>query len=101
MYIITIHQPHFLPWLGYFNKIVNSDEFIILDDIKYRKNYYQNRTQILNMNGITQWLTVPIHARSSTKIMDVEISNKNKSNKVLKSLYNSYTLKRGRTSTTI
>lgn len=31
---ISICQPHFIPWQGYFEIIKNCDEFIILDDIK-------------------------------------------------------------------
>ena len=35
--VVGIHQPYFLPWLGYFDKLARSDVFIILDDVQYQK----------------------------------------------------------------
>jgi len=34
---IAIHQPQYLPWPGYFNKILQSDIFVFLDDVQYKK----------------------------------------------------------------
>jgi hypothetical protein len=58
--IISIHQPHFLPWLGYFNKALSSDVFVWLHSVQYRKNYFQNRTRITDGKG-PLWLTLPVH----------------------------------------
>ncbi|HOW19435.1 MAG TPA: WbqC family protein, partial [Phycisphaerae bacterium] len=33
--IVGIHQPNYLPWIGYFVKIARSDRFILLDDAQY------------------------------------------------------------------
>lgn len=59
--IIAIHQPYFLPWLGYFSKIVRSDVFVILDNVQYPKKggYWANRVMIV-INGEAEWLSVPI-----------------------------------------
>ena len=57
--ILSIHQPQYLPWLPYFNKIMDADCFIFLDNVQYQKNGIINRNEILNNNG-RFWLTVPV-----------------------------------------
>jgi ribosomal protein S18 acetylase RimI-like enzyme len=56
---VSIHQPNFIPWLGYFYKIVSSDVFILLDDAEYTSGSYLNRTQIL-IQGKPAWMTIPV-----------------------------------------
>ena len=56
---ITIHQPEHLPWLGFFNKMAKADVFVVLDNVPFRKNYFQNRNKILGTNG-EQWIGVPV-----------------------------------------
>tara|TARA_B100001059_G_scaffold231633_1_gene267810 strand:+ start:5584 stop:6288 length:705 start_codon:yes stop_codon:yes gene_type:complete len=64
--IVTIHQPEHMPWLGFFNKAFNCDIFVILDNVQFRKNYFQNRNQIISpCNGNSIWLTVPLIKGSS------------------------------------
>ena len=46
MKIVSICQPHFIPWIGYFNMIYNSDEFVILDNVQYNRRSWQNRFHI-------------------------------------------------------
>ncbi|MFA8342130.1 MAG: WbqC family protein [Rhodothermaceae bacterium] len=58
--IIAIHQPNFLPWLGYFYKIQKADLFVILDNVQYTKNSICNRNKIKNQQGEAAWLTVPV-----------------------------------------
>jgi hypothetical protein len=57
--IIAIHQPNFLPWLGYFFKIAKSDYFVFLDDVQYSKNSFINRNRIRTSNE-EKWLTCPV-----------------------------------------
>ena len=49
--IISIHQPAYLPWLGYFDKINKSDLFVFLDTVQFQKNSFQNRNMILSIYG--------------------------------------------------
>ena len=35
---VAIHQPNYLPWLGYFAKIKKCDIFVFLDDVQFSKN---------------------------------------------------------------
>src|SRR5262249_5296559 len=64
-------QPHFLPWPGYMNKLLRSDVFVWLDTVQYRKNYFQNRTEIRTHRGERAWLTVPVRAPFGTPIDEV------------------------------
>lgn len=57
--IVSIHQPNYLPWLGYFAKLAASDIFVFLDDAQYSKNSYINRVGIL-ADGQARWLSVPV-----------------------------------------
>jgi hypothetical protein len=74
--IVSIHQPHFLPWMGYFNKIMHSDAFVILNTVQYRPRYYQNRAKIKRQET-WQWLSVPVHANRESRIEEVTIADDN------------------------
>ena len=65
--IVAIHQPNYLPWLGYFHKIALADFFVFLDDAQFSKNSYTNRTRILAEKG-PRWLTIPVSFRFADPI---------------------------------
>lgn len=73
--IVSIHQPHFLPWIGYFNKVLHSDAFVWLNYVQYRKNYFQNRTRLKNTDEEPLWLTLPVHAKHDMPIDQVIIAD--------------------------
>ena len=56
---VTIHQPQYFPYPGFFHKLSISDVFIIMDDAQYDKRF-TNRNKIMATNGWI-WLTVPIN----------------------------------------
>jgi hypothetical protein len=66
--IVTVHQPHFMPWLGYLHRMAQADLFILLDHVQFERGNYQNRTQI-RMNGEARWLTVPVVQRSQKELI--------------------------------
>lgn len=72
MTIISIHQPVYLPWLGFLDKIISSDKFVFLDDVQYEKNGFQNRNKIRTHEG-NMLLTVPVKTKSTTMLKNVEI----------------------------
>ena len=74
MTVVAIHQPQFLPWLGYFDKLARSDVFCLLDTVQYKKNEFQNRNRIKTSNG-WQWLTVPVTYRFPQRIYEVGINH--------------------------
>ena len=71
---IGIHQPNFMPWVGFFKKIENSDTFIILDKVKGSKNSFFNRNIFTSNNGkSTFWLSIPISKKEYKKnISEIE-----------------------------
>jgi hypothetical protein len=69
---VAIHQPQYLPWLGYLAKWAAADLFVFLDTVQYAKNGWQNRNRIKARAG-AQWLTVPVHARLGVPIHQVTI----------------------------
>ena len=61
--IVTIHQPEHLPYFGFLDKVNKSDIFVILDDVQFKKNSFQNRNQILTPNG-PKWLSIPVEMKN-------------------------------------
>lgn len=74
MTVISIHQPGYLPWLGFFKKIKTSDIFVLLDDVQYEKKQWHNRNKIRTSNG-TSWISVPVKAKFSNNINEIKIDN--------------------------
>lgn len=72
--IIGIHQLHYLPWIRYFHKLANCDIFVVLDNIQFNKNGWQNRNKIKCPDG---WLclTVPVYHRYQQSLQRVSIDN--------------------------
>jgi len=69
---VAVHQPQYLPWLGYFDKIDRADLFVLLDTVQFKKNEWQNRNRIKTAQG-WQWLTVPVTYRFPQRINQVKI----------------------------
>ena len=72
--IVAVHQPQYLPWLGYFDKILKADVFVLLDNVQFKKNEWQNRNKIKTAQG-WQWLTVPVKYKFPQLINEVIINN--------------------------
>lgn len=60
MKVVTIHQPEHLSYLGFFHKVSMSDMLVLLDNVQYEKNYFQNRNRIYTSNGV-RYITVPVN----------------------------------------
>jgi hypothetical protein len=75
--IVSINQPAYLPWLGYFQRISRSDVHVVLDHVQFEKNSLTNRNRVRGPNG-AQWLTVPVRTAGrfgELSIVDVEIAS--------------------------
>lgn len=65
--IMSAHQPAYLAWPGWFNKVYRSDVFVILDGVQFGKQDFVNRNRILK-DGKAQWLTAPVDAHGKKAI---------------------------------
>jgi hypothetical protein len=73
---LSVHQPQYLPWLGYFDKIAKSDCFVFLDEVQYKPREFQNRNKIKTKDGWI-WLSIPVKSKGKgrQKICDIKIDN--------------------------
>jgi hypothetical protein len=72
--IVSAHQPNHLPYMGFFDKMIQSDLFIIQDNFQFERHDFQNRNRIKTSSGV-QWLTVPVeHATREALINDIKIA---------------------------
>jgi len=87
---VCIHQPQFIPYLGFFNKVAQCDTYVILDDVKGTKGDFTNRNRIKDPSGQI-WLTIPVKSKN-TLIKDMKISMTDYpwAKKHLKSIYFNY-----------
>ena len=73
--LVAIHQPNFLPWLGYFDRMVSADLFVLLDHVQFERRNYQNRTQI-RLEDEARWITVPVVQLSQKeRIVEKRVDN--------------------------
>ncbi len=84
--IVAIHQPCFLPWLGYLQRMARADLFVLLDHVQFERQNYQNRTRVRVRSGAAagsgapdyeaRWLTVPVVQRSrDERILEKDIDH--------------------------
>jgi len=69
---LAIHQPQYMPWVGYFHKMAGADLFVYLDDVQFKKNEWQHRNRIRSPEG-WQWLSVPNTYHFPQRINQVEL----------------------------
>lgn len=73
--IVAAHQPNFMPWLGFFDKMRRADVFVIVDHVQFERRNFQNRARIKTPAG-PMWITVPVIQKSrDEKILEKEIDN--------------------------
>jgi hypothetical protein len=80
MKTVSICQPHFMPWIGYFLMIKKSNKFIFLDNVQYNRRSWQNRVHIRSSHNLNQkkFLSLSVKENSrSKKINEIFLMEKN------------------------
>tara|TARA_B110001454_G_scaffold218723_1_gene247614 strand:+ start:1798 stop:2463 length:666 start_codon:yes stop_codon:yes gene_type:complete len=72
MKTVAIHQPNFMPWLQFFDKMKKCDQFVFLDDVQYEKNGWQNRHKIRTSDD-SLWITIPVKSHLNLKLNQTKI----------------------------
>lgn len=75
--VVGIHQPHYFPWMGYFDKMAKSDLFILLDGVQMEKGSYMYRNRILNKQNKIAYLTISgeKHGYLEKKYSEIQSTN--------------------------
>jgi hypothetical protein len=93
----TIHQPDFMPWLGFFAKLSKVDEFIVLDHVVNNPrdaNFWCRRVKMM-LSGKADWFSIPLLKDSSRVFvpineMRINIDTPNFARKNLETIRHSY-----------
>lgn len=74
---VVIHQPDFIPYLGFFHRLLSADLFMILDDVQFLRRGWHHRDMIKTKDG-EKWITLGIKkAPQNTKINEIYLNNEN------------------------
>ena len=77
--LVTGHQPNYLPYPGFFEKIARADLFVLVDNVQFVKRgpfgwIHRNRIKV---GSAWEWLTVPVLTKGkfTQTIRETEINN--------------------------
>ena len=93
--VVAVHQPNFLPWLGFFDKLARADALVLLDDVQFPRTgagTWLNRVRVV-VGGRPAWLTVPVlrTGRGLQEVREVEVDDAQPwRRRVLRTLATSY-----------
>jgi hypothetical protein len=88
--VVVIHQPDFLPHIGFFHRLLNADVFIILDHIPLSKSGWVHRDKIKTAAG-EEWVTVPVKKIGSQPIIgSAEIDYNHHYGKIIRTIEAQY-----------
>ena len=57
---VALMQPTFMPWLGYFSLIADSDVFVFLDDFQFVRRSFDHRNRFADKAGKETYISLPI-----------------------------------------
>lgn len=67
--LISISQPTFLPWSGYFDLIDTVEKFVFLNDVQFSKQSWQQRNKIISDENAI-WVTIPVYKNKGFSLIN-------------------------------
>ena len=96
--IASIHQPHYFPWVGYFDKMAKADAFVLLDQVQLEKNSLMLKNRVIDSNGEMKYVTISADTKDYLNREYCDIATKDDDiwkNRQLNMLQNYYRKARG------
>ena len=69
--IVSIMQPAYLPWLGYFDRIARADLHVVLDHVRIEKRGFTRRNRVRTPEG-WGWLSVPVLTKGRSREVGID-----------------------------
>lgn len=74
MTLVVCHQPDFVPYLGFFDRLLDADVFVLLDDVQFLRRGWHHRDRIKTRAG-SEWLTLAVEkCPRDTPIAEVRLA---------------------------
>ncbi len=70
--IVSVHQPEFVPYLGFWNQMLHADLLILTDTTLFRKRHFQNRNRIRTETDWT-WLVIPVSRVHHQRVVETRL----------------------------
>jgi len=89
--VVAIAQPTFLPWAGWFDLADQVDLLIVLDDVAFSKQSWQQRNRLRTAAGLS-YVTVPVRTagKLGQRIVDTELADTAVVDKILRTVSQNY-----------
>ncbi len=88
--VVVIHQPDFLPYMGFFHRLLKADTFIILNHVQMSKRGWVHRDKIKTPSG-EEWISLPIKKLAKGPIIsEAEIDYENAYDKIARMIQANY-----------
>ena len=89
--LVAIVQPTFLPWAGWFDLADQVDLLIVLDNVAFSKQSWQQRNRIRTSQGLS-YVTLPVRTagKLGQRILDTELANVDIIDKLVRTITQNY-----------
>ncbi|MDJ0342781.1 WbqC family protein [Streptomyces sp. H10-C2] len=88
--VLVAHQPAYWPWCGYFSRLLDVEELVLLDHVQFAERGWQHRNSVAGRDGRPVRLIVPVRRAFGQRLVDVEIAEPDFARRHWRTLSDSY-----------